>query len=103
MTFFYRVGIVCGGLIAAGTVIQYTGAFLWGRATEPIVHRMDALQYAEAEDRAASQRRDSLIVEQVAQISDAMRYPIGSTQRARALRQSNSAPSMVRRSRSYPP
>jgi hypothetical protein len=39
---FKVVGIVCGGLIAAGTVLHYIGALAYGQAAAPIIHKIDA-------------------------------------------------------------
>ncbi len=70
--FAKQVGIMFGAVIAAGTVIQWVGAFLWGNATRPILAIIERQQVALIEERQARQWGDSLLVERLARIETAV-------------------------------
>lgn len=87
--FAKMVGIVCGAMIAAGTVIQAVGGFLWGYATRPIITMI-------REESVARQRADSLLIEQVGLLGEAIRRP-GSAEGRSAAKEAAEVPELVKR------
>lgn len=86
------IGIVCGAMIAVGTIIQQVGNYWMTNATRDLVTSVERLQVAVA----AGERRDSLIVEQVARLAEAQQYSLGSVRRDVALDKAMDATKAVR-------
>jgi hypothetical protein len=56
--FMKRVGIVCGGIIGAATVIAFVSSYAWRTATRPIMQSI-------TDERISRQMGDSLIVQRL--------------------------------------
>ena len=85
LKFATKVGIVCTALLALGTLLQIVSTFLVGLALKPIHDEI-------REERIARQFSDSLLVNQVAFLAQAIREPVGSAARERAARAVTLAP-----------
>jgi hypothetical protein len=81
VTFWKRVGIVCIGMSAAITLATMIGAWSWRAAMRPVI----AMVQAESAARVVS---DSVMTLKLNAMADAMRYPLGSRARERAIRRS---------------
>ena len=82
---FKRIGIICGALLALGSVLQAITMFLLGLALKPIHDEI-------REERIARQFSDSLLVTQMAFLAEAVRQPSGSAARERAVTSVTLAP-----------
>ncbi len=97
LSFWKKLGIICGAMIAAGTIVQAVGGFLWGYATQPIIAKIEMLQVTQTEDRIAGQRRDSLMVEKIASIGEALSERPGSMESRRAALEATEGPAELKR------
>lgn len=108
VSFMKKVGIICGAVIAAGTVLQFLGTAGWALATRSINAKLDALAVSQVrlaeeqrEERIARQYNDSLMVQQIAKVAESMYYPLGSTARERALGKAVDAPKAQQRQQQH--
>ena len=97
--FSKKVGVVSGAIIAAGTIVQFVGGFLWGYATKPITDSISSLtehmavqSVRLAEESTARRQADSLMVEQIASLAKFIAAPSGSERERRAVDEVLAAP-----------
>lgn len=97
--FAKKVGVVCGAMIAAGTLIQWAGTFLWAQATAPMLDRFDAIDRRIQAESQARQLADSLTLDQIANISRIITSSPGSRIRAEAMKDVIDAPDVLQAKR----
>ena len=95
--FAKRVGIVCGAAVMAGAVLQAVGGFMWRTAMRPTNEQLQALQLGQTEERTSRQHNDSLLVEQIAMVADAVRFPQGSHASESAAKEAAQVPVVLKR------